>query len=799
MIKNAVFVLQGILISVFAFSQTGKISGRIFNEVNNEPLPFSNIYIEDTPIGASSDFDGNFIITGLEPGFYQFTASSLGFETRITEEIRVLAGRTTSIEIPMRVSATTLEEVTVTAQIFRRNEESPVSLRTIGLSEIENSPGANRDISKVIQNLPGVAAFPSQNRNDIIVRGGSSAESVFYLDDIEIPNINHFATQGASGGTNGILNADFIRELNFYAGAFPANRGNALSGVFNFRQIDGNKEERKLRGTVGASEVALTMDGPLSENTTYIVSARRSYLNFLFQLIGLPFLPTFNDAQFKVRTRLSDRSEITFVGVGAYDINVLDRNIQNPNEFQAYLLGVLPENEQWTYTIGSAYKRFRDDGFSTIVLSRNMLNNRFYKYRDNIIDDDNIITDYSSFEAENKFRFENFSQTDNNFRINYGINLEYARYYNSSFVNIFNPILGPQTFDNESGFDMFKYGLFGQVSKGFINNTLNLTFGFRMDGNTYSSSMAKAWDQFSPRFSASYVLSENWSVNFNTGRYYQLPAYTSLGYRDDENKLANKINNIQYISADHIIGGVEYRPNRRSVISLEGFYKNYYNYPFSVQDSLVIAFKPVDFGLFGSEEILSIGQGRAYGIELLSQNRFKNDLSLILSYTFAISEFLDENTGEYVPASWDNRHIFIVTGSKNFKNDWVIGLKWRFAGGLPYTPYNLELSSNRNAWDLNGTAFFDYSRPNQLRFRPFHQLDLRVDKTFYRERSSIRLYIDIQNLYDFQSEAQDIYTNLDREGNPQIDHDDESRYVLRKIANDGSGTIVPTIGIIIDF
>ncbi|HOZ30324.1 MAG TPA: TonB-dependent receptor [Bacteroidales bacterium] len=786
-----------ILTTTISFSQTGQINGRVFNEINNEALPFSNIFIEGTEIGATSDFDGNFIMAGLKPGIYILTVSSLGFETRISQEIQVTPGKVATVDIPMRETTVTLSEVTVKAQIYKKSEEAPVSLRNIGLSEIENSPGANRDISKVIQNLPGVAAIPGQNRNDVIVRGGASNESKFYLDDVEIPNINHFATQGASGGTNGILNADFIREVDFYSGAFPANRGNALSGIFNFKQIDGNKEEMKFRGSLGASEVSFTVDGPISENTTYIVSARRSYLNFLFQLIGLPFLPTFNDMQFKIKTKLTERSELTLIGLGAYDINVLDRNIAEPTEFQTYLLGYLSEYEQWTYTLGAVYKKFRDNGYTTFVASRNMLNNRYYKYKDNIIDDTNLLNDYSSFEAENKFRIEDFLKTNNNFRINYGINFEYARYYNDSYLNIYTPF-GQQEIMYDSNFDMFKYGAFGQISKSFIGNRLSISAGLRIDGNEYSKSMINPLEQLSPRISASFDISEKISINFNSGRYYLLPSYTSLGYRNEDNELVNRNNDIRYIKSDHIIGGFALRPNNSSVISLEGFYKVYSNYPFSVDDSLVLAFKPVDFGVLGDEEISSIGEGHAYGFEILSQNRFNENWNLTMSYTFAVSEFKN-NEGEYISTSWDNRHIFIVTTTKKFDNDWSIGIKWRFAGGLPYTPYDLELSSNIVAWDLSNRPYYDYSKLNALRYKPFHQLDLRIDKSFNFAKSSLKFYIDIQNVYNFKSGSQDIYTNLDISGNKQYDPENDDNYLLRRIPSEGSGTIVPTIGIIIDF
>jgi len=795
--------MKALLLTLFAiissviFAQTGSINGRIFEEKSNQALPFSNIFIEGTDLGATSDFDGNFLITGVEPGIYRLTASSLGYATAVTEEINVTPGKTTNIDIAMQETAVQLAEVEIKASIFKKRDEAPVSLRTVGLSEIENAPGANRDISKVIQNLPGIAAIPGQNRNDIIVRGGASNENRFFLDEVEIPNINHFATQGASGGTNGILNADFIREVNFYSGAFPANRGNALSGVFNFRQIDGNSDALRFRGSLGASEVSLTADGPLSDNTTFIISARRSYLQFLFKLIGLPFLPTFNDVQFKVKTKIDDRNEITFIGLGAFDVNVLDTDIENPDEYQRYLLGNIPESEQWSYALGAVYKHYRNNGYQTFVLSRNMLYNRSYKYFNNIENSGNLISDYNSFEAENKFRFENYYNLSSGLKFSYGLSGEYSKYSNETFRRLLiqNEI---DTLMYNSDIDLFKYGLYGQASKNLINNRLTISFGFRIDGNTYSESMQNPLPQFSPRLSATWAISDKWSLNANVGRYYQLPPYTSLGYRNNLGILVNKNNDIKYIQAEHAIAGIEFRPNANSIISIEAFYKFYNNYPFSVRDSMALAFMPVDFGVVGDTEIESTAEGRAYGIELLAQTRLNGNISLVASYTYAISEFKDID-GKYISSSWDNRHVFIVTATKKFKKNWFVGVKWRFAGGLPYTPYNIELSEQVAAWNLRNAPYFDYSLLNANRFGPFHQLDFRIDKQWNFKRSALKLYIDIQNVYNFKSETQDIITNKDPDGNILYNENDPTLYNLRAIDKEGSGTIVPTIGIIIDF
>ena len=306
--KISILILYITSLGAFAQEQgQGIIEGRIFNANTSEPVPFANIIIWGTSVGSVSDIDGNFLFTGIAPGYVELRASSVGFEPYASEQILVTNASKVSVEIPLNEANIAIEEITVKASPFRKKEESPVSLQRIGIEEIEKSPGGNRDISRVLQSLPGVASSTSF-RNDLIVRGGGSNENGFFLDGVEIPNINHFATQGASGGPIGILNIDFIRSVDFYSGAFPANRGDALSSVLEFSLIDGNKDKLKFRGSVGSSDLALTLDGPITEKTTFILSARRSYLQYLFSVIGLPFLPTYNDTQFKVKTRINNKN-----------------------------------------------------------------------------------------------------------------------------------------------------------------------------------------------------------------------------------------------------------------------------------------------------------------------------------------------------------------------------------------------------------------------------------------------------------------------------------------------------------
>lgn len=778
----------------------GSIQGKIVNKQNNEPVPFANIVIWGTNIGASSDFDGNFLFTGLQPGFVELRVFAIGFSLYISSSIQVTNARTAFIEIQLEETATEIEGVVVKASPFRRSEESPVSLQRIGIAEIEKNPGGNRDISKVIQSLPGVASTPAY-RNDVIVRGGGPSENTFYLDGVEIPNLNHFATQGASGGPVGIINADFIREANFYSGAFPASKGNSLSSVLDFRQIDGNSERMKFKGAIGASDLALTLDGPLSDNTTFILSARRSYLQFLFSAIGLPFLPTYNDFQFKSRTRIDERNEITVLGIGAIDQFELNTGIENPTSSQRYILNYVPVNTQWNYTNGIVYKHFREKSFDTWVLSRNMLNNRQFKFPDN---DESLpkTLDYISQESENKLRYEHDRRFNDGSKINVGAGFEHARYTNDTYRAFFsNGMLTP--IEYSSKLHIFSWSIFGQYSRNFLNDKLNLSLGIRADANSYSSSMSNALNQISPRLSGSYRVRDDISANFNVGRFYQQPPYTMLGYRLPDGTLVNKGNNLKYIQADHLVGGFEWIPNNSSRVSLEGFYKLYNNYPFSIADNISLASKGADFGTFGDEAVVSTAKGRAYGLELLYRSRDLLGFNTIMAYTLVWSDSENKNQnlpGDWVPTAWDNRHIFTFTATRSFKKDWDFGFKWRFVGGAPYTPWDLDKSSIIEAYNTQGRGFLDYNQYNQLRLEPFHQLDVRVDKMFYLKKWTLNFYVDIQNLYGFKSKQPDnIIVKVDESGQRIINPNDPSKYVLENISGIGEGTLLPSIGIIVEF
>lgn len=791
--KKILVLLLIILLSWGTFAQKGIIKGRVYNAKTNEPIEFANILIQGTTIGSTSDLGGNYIFTGVDPGFLRLVVSFVGFETTVSPEVQVQGNQTVFVDISVPESSVQIQEVVVRQNLNLKRIESPLSVLSVGVQEIEKSAGANRDVSKVVQALPGVGAT-DPNRNDLIVRGGGPSENVFYLDGVEIPVINHFATQGSSGGAVGVINPDFVREINFYTGAFPANRTNALSSVMEIRQKDGSKDRVHTKLSVGASDAALTIDGPLSERSTFIVSARQSYLQLLFKLIGLPFLPTYNDFQLKYKYEIDKKNEITFIGIGAIDDLILNTGLQETGtEAQKYLLTYLPVYKQWNYTVGAVYKHFGDGFVDNWVLSRNMLRNKNFKYENN--DETKPKTsDYLSDEAENKLRFER-DYPYLPIKLKLGTGLRHSHYTNTTFRRYF---AAGETVDlnYNTKLNLFGYQAFVQASDEFLDERLKMSLGVNVVGNNFNNNMKNPLNQFSPRLSVSYIISDQWDLNVNFGRYAMQPAYTTMGFKNAAGDFVNKNEKLKYVISNQAILGLEYRPANKTRLTVEGFYKRYMQYPFSVLEGLSIASKGADYGQVGDEEIVSTGKGRAYGVEILYKIMEWKNLNLTSTYTYFRSEFTDKNE-VYRPSSWDTKHLFNLIASYKFQKSWNIASRWRFVGGAPYSPIDEELSTNRAAWNITNQPYLDYNNFNSNRLANTHQLDLRIDKEFYFKKWVLNLYSDVQNVYNFQTQNAPIYTNKDVNGNVLDDPGgDPAKQGLRVIEAYG-GTILPTVGLII--
>ena len=423
-----------------------------------------------------------------------------------------------------------------------------------------------------------------------------------------------------------------------------------------------------------------------------------------------------------------------------------------------------------------------------------MLNNGATKYEENN-PDNTLLIDYISQEAENKFRFEQ----RNNFggwKTVLGFGVETGSYSTETYsVTAFNG--QPITVNYQSDMGLIKYAAFAQSTRKFFQDKFSLSLGLRTDANDYNKTMRKAISRINPRVSLSYNLTQKIALSANVGRYSQLPPYTTLGFASPEGVLVNQ-NRLDYIQNTHYVTGIAFYPNKYSKLSVEAFYKQYNNYPLLLEKDISLANLGGDFGVIGNEAARSVSKGRTRGIEVFAQQRLSDKVYGILSYTYVRSAFTN-GSDEFVPSAWDSRHILSVTAGKKFKKNWEVGLKFRFNGGAPYTPYDVPLSSQKNIWELNQQGIPNWDQINTLRLPAAHGLDIRIDKRWYFKKTSLNVYVDVQNVYGFKNTLAPYLTlDTDSNGNPQTVPGQPNRYQTKLLKNQ-SGSVLPSIGLMFNF
>lgn len=765
------------------------VRGRVIDRSTREGIQYTAVIIVGVEgSGVMTDSTGTFILQNVRPGINQFSAIQLGYRTVVTPEYKITP-YTPFIEIEMDQDPTELAASSVMPSPFLRSVESPVSVRVISLGDIEKIPGANKDVARIVRSYPGVSYSPIGYRNDLIVRGGGPSENVFFIDGIEIPNINHFATQGASGGPVSILNSDLIREINFYTGSFPANRGGALSSVMDISLKDGNPDRHAFKAVVGASEVGASASGHIGSRTTYIASVRQSYLQLLFKLLGLPMLPNYIDGQVKFKTKLDRRNELVFIGLAGFDNMKLSDSPDDAGD--EYLLSYLPKLKQETFTVGMSYRHFGDGNQQTYSLSYSYLNNRNIKYIDNDEStEENVILESSGLEGKAQGRFENRSYLDA-WTVREGAEF-YYRHYDT---DVYRRMAGGQELDYYSGLCFVGWGVYASADYKAPSGKVNTSFGMRFDGSSFSSGTAAFWKQFSPRASVSYMPWKAWSFNLSAGLYHQLPPMTALSYRNADGILTNK--GLEYMSVASAAAGADWKLRDRLFVGLELFYKHFMDVPLSVATGVPLTSVGADYGSIGEEPLVPDAEGRAYGAELLVKWLIPDKVSLVGSATLYRSVFRSGDDAEFIPSAWDNRFILNLSAVYDLPHYWSIGAKVSAIGGAPYTPYDENASSLKTVWDAGGRPVYDYSQYNAMRLDPYFQVDLRVDKDFYFDRWTLGLYIDLQNVTFSKIRQPDAYLSTGELVNPE-DLPLEQRYAMETLEL-WSGTIVPALGVTFEF
>ena len=722
--RRLIFTLFLILIYSVAFAQENSITiyGKVVDKLTQQPLPGANVLVLDTNFGASTNLNGRFEIKNIPSGEYQLRASILGYGSVTKTDVMVMSGFAPEVIFELEEEAIELEDVVVKSDYFETNRLNLLSTRGFSNEEIRRSPGSFEDVIRALSILPGVAQA-DPGRNDLVVRGGAPSENLYLIDGYKVQNINHFGTQGATGGPLSYINLDFVNGTNFSTGGFSVNNGDKLSSTLSIDLRKGRQDRIGGKATISATQFGLNVEGPFSNGSQFIFSARRSYLDFIFKAADFSFVPEYWDILGKADFEIDQSNSFSFLLVSAID-NI---NYFNDTEDQRYDNSSIIGSEQLQYLTGIKYRHLIDNGFINISLSRNFVDYDTQQ-RDSLLVP--VYTNKSK-EKENTINTELTYKISNKADITIGANAKLINFEANILLPTYTTSYGDSlpTTSLDTSATYYKSAVYLNYNTSLFDKLIT-NLGVRAD---YFSALEQNI-YFSPRFSLSYLLTDITRLNFSTGIYYQSPSYLWLVGDPSNTKLKNLRVNQYILGFDHYI-------NADALIKVEGFYKDYSDYAVSlIRTYLTLANTGAGFGdenyeSFGLEPLTSAGIGKTRGVELSLQKKLSDTPYYgIASFTYSIADYtaLDqiERTGSY-----DQTWIVSLSGGYKFSSEWEASLKFRYSTGRPYTPYNADGTQNVS----------DY---NSIRFQNNHSLDLRVDKYWFFSGWSLITYIDIQNIYN---------------------------------------------------
>ncbi len=609
--KSSILILLVFILSIASFAQENniKIYGKVVDKFTQQPLPGANVLVVNTNFGASTDVSGKFEIDNLPPGEYQLRASIIGYRSIIKADVMVMSGFAPEVIFELEEEAIELENIVVKSDYFETSRLELISTRSFNYEEIRRSAGGFEDVIRALSVLPGVAQADG-GRNDLIVRGGAPSENLYLVDGYKVQNINHFGTQGATGGPLSYINLDFVSGTTFSTGGFSVNNGDKLSSSLSIDLRNGRQDRIGGKATISASQFGLNIEGPISNSSQFIFSARRSYLDFIFKAADFSFVPEYWDILGKADFEIDESNSLSLLVISAID-NI---NYFNDTEDQRYDNARIIGSEQLQYLAGVKFRHLIDNGFINLSLSRNFVDYDTQQ-RDSLLASIYI---NKSKEIENTFNAELTYKLSNKSDLTLGgdaklIDFE-ARILLPTYTTTFGDSLPTTALDTTNTY--YKGAVYLNYNT-VLFDKLIANLGVR--GDYFNALDDKFY--YSPRLSLSYLLSDITRINFSTGIYYQSPSYLWL--------VGDKINSrLKNMRVNQFILGFDHYLNSDALIKVEGFYKDYADYAVSlIRTYLTMANTGAGFGdenyeSFGLEPLTASGTGNTKGIEVLFKKNY---------------------------------------------------------------------------------------------------------------------------------------------------------------------------------
>jgi hypothetical protein len=729
--RTTLLLAAALIISVFgnpmiAQERSGTLRGTVIDTDTKSPLIGANVFIVGTTRGAATDNNGMFIIEGVQVGSYTIQVSYIGYEAVRVTDLIIRSDRSTNVPVELRLSYLESETVEVRSGYFEVRAEQPLSVVSLSREEVRRAPGAAGDISRIIQILPSIAKVNDQY-NGLIVRGGSPLENIFYVDNIEIPNINHFPAQGSTGGAVGLLYVDFIEDAVFYTGSPPVLYGNRLSSVMDIRFREGNRERFNGKLFMDMAGFGAVAEGPLGGNSgSWLLSARRSYLDALVEIMDLVVTPVYSDMQAKVVYDISPAHRLSIVAVAGHDRNTPTRDEAENLDFSVY------GSEE--YTQGTAGLNWRwlwgQNGFSNTSVSYSGIRYRNHWSR---VRTESLFIDNSSFENWLGFRNNNRIRFDRVHTIEFGMDAKLLfnnyDYYLAESTDILGNITPLLSFAGDASAE--EYGAFLHYNLR-PSQRLQAMIGTRVDHYSYNNQTV-----LSPRISVSYAITNRTSLNGSVGLFTQsLPIFFLV--QSEQNKELENPRSVHYVA------GIDHLLSEDTKLSIELYRKEYSQMPLNPdQPSLFLLDESLyQFPMYtGQQRLVDVGKAEARGIEMTIQKKLAEHIYGITGASYSNARYRAYDR-EWRDRVVDNRIVANIAGGYKPNEKWEFSLRWVYAGGTPYTPFDIERSREVNS------AIFDETRINAERHSDYHSLSVRFDRRFHFSRSNLVFYLDVWNIYN---------------------------------------------------
>ncbi|MCX6140293.1 MAG: TonB-dependent receptor [Candidatus Kapabacteria bacterium] len=733
---GTLYALQQVLAEADTSAQAmGIVSGQVIDLNTQQPLIGVSVAVVGTKRGALSKKDGRFVITKVPAGVFSIKATLIGYAPDVKSDVVVSSGKPTTIEIRLSSQEVQLGETVVISEAFRTDGQSISSTQLLTSEEVRRAPGVQEDVVRAIALLPGVAVTQA-GRNDLAIRGGAPFENLFLIDNIEVPNINHFGSQGSSGGPLSLINIALVRDVSLSTGGFGPRYGDRLSSVTNLTLREGNDQRFAGELNVSATGVGLIAEGPIGERGSYLFSARRSYLDLIFTLAGFGFIPEYWDFSSKVTYELSSTDKLSFLAIGALDklkFNNTQDNLYNNSRVTA------PSQNQ--YFAGLTWRHLLGNGYMNVTLGRT-----FTYY--NTVQQDSLANDIFktvTTEGENSLRADVVTFPTSSMELNVGAIVKYASTLDYKVVlpgfARLDATGTPAPLNVDTSFSALRGGVYAQADWA-ATDRIKITLGARGDYYAFLENNKVA---LSPRATLSYLLSPEMTLRLSAGRYYQSPQYIWL-VGDASNRA-----NLRPIRADQAILGWEWIATPDVKIQVEAYYKSYDAYPtrtFRPQAVLAPAgfddiYTDIPFGL---EPLTNSGTGTAYGIEFFIQKKLSASVPIygLASISINRTQFVALD-GQTRVGSFDTPIISTIAVGWRPDAEWEVSSKLRMSQGLPSTPYITTGSRAQETGFPVGSLDFDFFNQG-ARLPFFYALDARLDRRWFFTGWQLIVYVDVQNI-----------------------------------------------------